>query len=149
MPILKVVVRLETLPLPQLLMRVHPTMIHKIAEDVQVLNGWTKTRAILELAIIPRRERVICDIQSKYLKIPSSSIRVKRLFCSLIFPYLLLTLTFPIHQLSHQRNDAMRFSQLTFLQNPAQNPLVLKNSPLAITVPPTFWIPHLFDHKCL
>ena len=61
MPILEVVVRLETLPLHQLLMRVHPTMIHKIV-DVQA--EWTKTCVVLELAIVPCRERVTCLLQS-------------------------------------------------------------------------------------
>ena len=65
MPILEVVERLKTLPLHQLLMRVHPTMIHKIAEDVQARTQLGRqTCVVLELAIVPRREMVICLLLS-------------------------------------------------------------------------------------
>ena len=55
MAIFEVIVRLETLPLHQLLLRVHPRTLHKIAKEVRVLNGWPKTHVVLEFAIVPRR----------------------------------------------------------------------------------------------
>ena len=149
MPIFEVIVRPETLPLHQLLLRVHPRTLHKIAKEVRVLNGWPKTHVVLELAIVPRSERVICLLQSKYLSLArylALAAGSRYLYCSLISPHR-YELTF--QPLSHQRNDVMCFCQLTFLQIPARNPRI-EWSLCALCTFINFFVPsHLQDCECV
>lgn len=97
MPILEVVVRLETFPLHQLLLCVHPRTLHKIAKDVRVLHGWPKTHVVLKPTIVPLSKRVIIFFQFKYLTLAAGS---RDWYSSLISPRFHCyttgyTLTFP------------------------------------------------------
>ena len=68
MPIFEVIVRLET-STASTLAACTPQDAPQNSKRGAGTNGWPKTHVVLELAIVPRGERVICLLQSKYLKL--------------------------------------------------------------------------------